>query len=91
MPHMTLCYSTGKQPAAPVIAELGKTLPTLNVTIRELSLVVQDGPEDLWNWRSPDRSVARRMIRTTRRHPSLRCAHPHRAPTGHGSAYRQTH
>lgn len=51
VPHMTLCYSAAEQPAAPVIAELGKTLPKLDVTIRELSLVVQDGPEDLWNWR----------------------------------------
>lgn len=50
-PHMTLCYSTAEQPAAPVIAELGKALPALDVTIRELSLVVQDGPEDQWNWR----------------------------------------
>jgi 2'-5' RNA ligase len=50
-PHLTLCYSTAEQPAAPVIAELGKTLPPCEVTIRELSLVVQDGPEDQWNWR----------------------------------------
>jgi 2'-5' RNA ligase len=49
-PHLTLCYSTEEQPAAPVIAELGKTLPPCQVTIRELSLVVQDGPEDQWNW-----------------------------------------
>jgi 2'-5' RNA ligase len=50
-PHLTLCYSTTDQPAAPVIAELGKTLPAAEVTIGEMSLVVQDGPEDLWNWR----------------------------------------
>ncbi len=50
-PHLTLCYSTSEQPAAPVIAELGKALPPCEVTIRELSLVVQDGPEDQWNWR----------------------------------------
>jgi hypothetical protein len=49
-PHLTLCYSTVQQPAAPVIAELGKTLPASAVTISEMSLVVQDGPEDLWNW-----------------------------------------
>jgi 2'-5' RNA ligase len=51
VPHMTLCYSTAEQPAAPVIAELGKTLPPCEVTIGEMSLVVQDGPEDQWNWR----------------------------------------
>ena len=39
-----------QQPAAPVIAQLGKTL-LVEVTIREMSHVVQDGPEDLWNWR----------------------------------------
>ena len=50
-PHMTLCYSTAEQPAAPVIAELGRTLPACEVTIGEMSLVVQDGAEDLWNWR----------------------------------------
>jgi 2'-5' RNA ligase len=50
-PHLTLCYSTEEQPAAPVIAELGKTIPPCEVTIGELSLVVQDGPEDQWNWR----------------------------------------
>ena len=50
-PHLTLCYSTTEQAAAPVIAELGKTLPASEVTIGEMSLVVQDGPEELWNWR----------------------------------------
>jgi 2'-5' RNA ligase len=51
VPHMTVCYSTAEQAAAPVVAELGKTLPASEVTISEMSLVVQDGPEDLWNWR----------------------------------------
>jgi 2'-5' RNA ligase len=50
-PHLTLCYSTVQQPTAPVIAELGKTLPASEVTISEMSLVIQDGPEELWNWR----------------------------------------
>jgi 2'-5' RNA ligase len=51
VPHMTLCYSTTEQPAAPVIASLGKTLPACEVTVGEMSLVVQDGAEDQWNWR----------------------------------------
>jgi 2'-5' RNA ligase len=50
-PHLTLCYSTVEQAAAPVIAELGKALPPCEVTIGEMSLVVQDGAEDQWNWR----------------------------------------
>lgn len=51
VPHLTLCYPTTEQPAAPVIAELGTTLPACEVTIGEMSLVVQDGAEDQWNWR----------------------------------------
>jgi 2'-5' RNA ligase len=49
-PHLTLCYSTTEQPAAPVVTALGKTLPPREVTITEMSLVVQSGPEDRWNW-----------------------------------------
>jgi 2'-5' RNA ligase len=51
VPHVTLCYSTSQQPAAPVIAALGKMLPTCEVTIDKLSLVVQQGPALSWNWR----------------------------------------
>jgi hypothetical protein len=51
VPHLALCYSTAEQPAVPVIVELGKTLPACEVTIGEISLVVQDGAEDQWNWR----------------------------------------
>ena len=51
MPHLTISYSTGEQPAAPVIAELGKAVPGCEVTIGKLSLVVQNGPEQLWDWR----------------------------------------
>jgi hypothetical protein len=50
-PHLTVCYSTGEQPAAPVIAELGKAIPACKVTIDRLSLVVQNGPEQVWDWR----------------------------------------
>jgi hypothetical protein len=50
-PHLTLRYSAGEQPAAPVIAELGTALPAREVTIGDMSLVVQDGPEQSWNWR----------------------------------------
>ena len=51
MPHLTLCYSTGQQLAAPVIAALGRELPSCEVTIDKLSLVIQRGPELLWDWR----------------------------------------
>jgi hypothetical protein len=47
---VTVCYSTGEQPAAPVIAELGKAMPACQFTIDRLSLVAQNGPEQLWDW-----------------------------------------
>jgi 2'-5' RNA ligase len=50
MPHVTLCYSTSVQPAQPIIAALGKELPSCQVSIDTLSLVVQQGAEWLWNW-----------------------------------------
>jgi 2'-5' RNA ligase len=50
-PHLTLCYSTTEQAAAPVIAELGRTVPACEATIGEMSLVVQNGPEHIWDWR----------------------------------------
>lgn len=57
IPHVTLCYSTGIQPAGPVIAELGKRLLGCQASIDNLSLVVQHGSEWLWNW-SPAGSVS---------------------------------
>jgi hypothetical protein len=50
-PHLTLCYSTSEQPAPPVIDALGKELPACEVTIDKLSLIIQRGPELLWDWR----------------------------------------
>jgi 2'-5' RNA ligase len=49
-PHVTVAYSSAVQPAAPIIAALGRELPPCEVTIRSISLVNQDGPEYLWNW-----------------------------------------
>src|ERR1051326_3004268 len=48
--HVTLCSSPGRQPAKPIIAALGRELPTHEATIHSLSLVVQRGPERLWDW-----------------------------------------
>jgi 2'-5' RNA ligase len=50
MPHITLCYSTVRQPAEPIIAALGKKVPDCEITIDALSLVIQRGPERLWDW-----------------------------------------
>lgn len=50
MPHVTLCYSMSQQPAAPIIAALGRALPAREVTIDSLSLVIQHGPALSWDW-----------------------------------------
>ena len=49
-PHMTISYSTGKQPMAPIAAALGRETPRCDITVRAVSLVIQWGPERLWNW-----------------------------------------
>lgn len=50
IPHITVCYSTARQPAAPLIAALGENLPRCEVHISALSLIIQRGPERLWDW-----------------------------------------
>jgi 2'-5' RNA ligase len=52
LPHMTLAYSETEQPAEPLIIALGRDLPTAEITISEVTLVDQRGPERLWNWHS---------------------------------------
>lgn len=54
IPHITICYSTADQPAAPIIAELGEYLPQCDVQVSTLSLVMQHGPERDWNWSTLD-------------------------------------
>lgn len=49
-PHMTLAYSETEQPAKPLITALGRELPTDEFTINAVTLVVQRGPERLWDW-----------------------------------------
>lgn len=49
-PHVTVAYSVADQPAGPIIAALGKSVPERRFTITSLDLVVQWGPERLWNW-----------------------------------------
>jgi 2'-5' RNA ligase len=50
IPHVTICYSTSRQPAEPIIKALGRELPRRQVRISAVSLVIQRGPERLWNW-----------------------------------------
>jgi len=49
-PHITISYSTGRQPMAPIAAALGREVPECDITVRAVSLVIQWGPERLWNW-----------------------------------------
>lgn len=49
-PHVTVAYSIIKQPAAPIIASLGKELPSRAIIIDTVTLVVQWGPERRWDW-----------------------------------------
>jgi 2'-5' RNA ligase len=50
-PHISVAYSNGSGPAAPVIAALGERLPDLRVTISSLSLVAQVQAGRSWQWR----------------------------------------
>jgi 2'-5' RNA ligase len=52
VPHVTLAYSTSVQPAAPIIAALGRKLPEYGISVDCVNLVVQEGAERLWHWRS---------------------------------------
>ncbi len=49
-PHITISYSTGKQPMAPIASALGREVPRCDITVRAVSLVIQWGPERRWNW-----------------------------------------
>jgi 2'-5' RNA ligase len=49
-PHVTIAYSTSDQPAGPVIEALGRNLPERQFQVSAVSLVIQQGPERLWDW-----------------------------------------
>jgi 2'-5' RNA ligase len=49
-PHITISYSTGTQLMAPIANALGREVPRCDITVRDVSLVIQWGPERLWNW-----------------------------------------
>lgn len=49
-PHITICYSTSRQPAGPIISALGHDLPERRFQVNAVSLVIQQGPERLWDW-----------------------------------------
>jgi 2'-5' RNA ligase len=49
-PHITIAYSTTRQPAEPIITALGQSLPERKVQISTVSVVNQRGPERSWDW-----------------------------------------
>jgi 2'-5' RNA ligase len=52
IPHITVCYSTAEQAMAPIIAALGPQQRECQVQISTVSLIIQHGPERLWDWRT---------------------------------------
>jgi 2'-5' RNA ligase len=52
IPHVTLAYSTSVQPASPIISALGDELPTCAARVSCIHLIIQEGPERHWKWRS---------------------------------------
>ena len=40
----------GKQSMAPIATALGREVPRCDITVGAVSLVIQWGPERLWNW-----------------------------------------
>lgn len=52
IPHVTVCYSTADQAMAPIAAALGSQPGECQVHIESVNLVIQHGPERLWDWRT---------------------------------------
>ena len=51
IPHATVSYSTAEQSAGPIISALdGKCPAPEELYVGAITLVVQWGPERLWNW-----------------------------------------
>lgn len=51
LPHVSVAYSNRSGPAAPVIAALGRRLPSIQVAIGSVSLVAQTQVGRSWQWR----------------------------------------
>jgi 2'-5' RNA ligase len=51
-PHISIAYSNGAWPTAPIIAALGRSLPSISVMIGSVSLVAQTQVGRTWQWRA---------------------------------------
>jgi 2'-5' RNA ligase len=49
-PHITVCYSTTRQAAGPIVSALGRDLPERHFQVSAVSLIIQQGPERAWDW-----------------------------------------
>ena len=79
IPHITICYSTACQPAAPLIAAVGENLPRCEVQVSALSLIIQRGPERGWDWETAATipfTGTNMSALNERLRPQHRCAHP---------------
>lgn len=52
LPHVTVCYSTAEQAMAPIMAAIGTRQRQCRIQVATVSLVIQYGPERLWDWRT---------------------------------------
>jgi 2'-5' RNA ligase len=50
LPHITVAYSHDTGPAAPIIAALGRWLPSSEITVKSVSLVAQTQVGRSWQW-----------------------------------------
>ena len=70
VPHVTIAYSTARQPVDPIITALGPSLPERKIQINAISVVDQrgPGPERSWGWH-PKAAIRFRMSPLDHDHP----------------------
>jgi 2'-5' RNA ligase len=54
IPHITICYSTADQATEPIIKAIGQPAQRCEIQVSAASLVIQSGPERLWDWQTVD-------------------------------------
>jgi 2'-5' RNA ligase len=52
IPHVTICYSTADQATEPITEAIGQPAHGCEIQVSTVSLVIQRGPERLWDWRT---------------------------------------
>jgi 2'-5' RNA ligase len=52
IPHITICYSTADQATEPISKAIGQPAQSCEIQVSTVSLVIQHGPERLWDWRT---------------------------------------